>query len=179
MAYPQKLLAPGETIHYEMHPHWRGLIVPAITLVLTVFIGSWLFFLTDVSVLRWVIGVAMVVLVVWRVLVVFLQWITTEYVFTDRRIIVRRGLITRQGRDMPLSKVVNVSFTVPALGRVLNYGRLDIQSAGDDSDLDIVDVPNVESIQRDVYELNEQDDARRRRQSQQQDTDPVGPGDGT
>ena len=42
MAYPQKLLAPGETIHYEMHPHWRGLIVPAITLVLTVFIGSWL-----------------------------------------------------------------------------------------------------------------------------------------
>jgi hypothetical protein len=58
--------------------------------------------------------------------------------------------------------VNNVSFSVPFMGRILNYGRLVIQSAGDDSDLDIDDVPSVEKIQRDVYALYEQDDARRR-----------------
>jgi hypothetical protein len=58
--------------------------------------------------------------------------------------------------------VNNVSFSVPFMGRILNYGRLVIQSAGEDSDLDIDDVPNVEVIQRSVYSLYEQDDARRR-----------------
>lgn len=162
MAYPQKLLATGEEIQFELRPHWRAVIVPMIWLIATVFVGTWLFFMTDISWLRWVIAIAMLVLIVWRTIVRFLQWITTQYVFTNRRVITRMGLVTRKGRDMPLSKVVNVTFEVPAMGRVLNYGRLIIQTAGDDSDLVINDVPNVESIQRDVYELYEADDMRRR-----------------
>ena len=43
MAYPTKLLGEGETIEFEMHPHWRGLIAPVIWLLLTVFIGVWLY----------------------------------------------------------------------------------------------------------------------------------------
>jgi hypothetical protein len=63
---------------------------------------------------------------------------------------------------MPLSKVNNVSFEVSILGRVLNYGTLEVESASDDGDLIINDVPNVEDIQRKVYELHELDDSRRR-----------------
>ena len=37
MAYPQKLLAPGEVIRFETRPHWRAIIVPLIILVATVF----------------------------------------------------------------------------------------------------------------------------------------------
>ena len=48
-----------------------------------------------------------------------LYWLTTQYVFTNRRIIVRSGLIARHGRDMPLSKVNNVSFDVTAGGTVI------------------------------------------------------------
>ena len=33
MAYPTKLLGEGETIEFEMHPHWRGLIAPVIWLL--------------------------------------------------------------------------------------------------------------------------------------------------
>lgn len=171
MAYPQKLLATGEEIQFELRPHWRAVIVPILWLVLTVFVGTWLFFMTDISWLRWVIAIAMLVLIVWRTIVRFLQWITTQYVFTNRRVITRMGLVTRKGRDMPLSKVVNVTFEVPAMGRVLNYGRLIIQTAGDDSDLIINDVPNVETIQRDVYELYEADDLRRRQSGPSGSTD--------
>jgi uncharacterized membrane protein YdbT with pleckstrin-like domain len=99
--------------------------------------------------------------VLWAV-VPFLRWLTTEYTFTDRRIIVRSGIITRHGKDMPLSKVNNVSFFVPAMGRVLNYGELQIQSAGENDGLDIKDVPDVEDIQRKIYELIEADEKRRR-----------------
>ena len=162
MGYPKKLLADGETIQFELKPHWRALFVPIVVLVVIVFLGSWLYFLTTNSILRYAILAAGIVIVVWFAGLPFLRWLTTQFVFTNRRVIVRRGLLTKQGRDMPLAKVNNVSFSVPFMGRILNYGRLVIQSAGEDSDLDIDDVPNVEEIQRSVYSLYEKDDSRRR-----------------
>ena len=107
-----------------------------------------------------VLGGGILILALWAV-VPFLRWLTTEYVFTDRRIIVRSGIVTRQGRDMPLSKVNDVSFVVPMMGRILNYGALVIQSAGENEGLTIRDVPDVEEIQRDVYRLIEADERRR------------------
>jgi len=160
--YPEKLLAPGETIAFELKPHWRALIWPACVLVIEVFIATWAFFAFDNTVFRWVVVGVGVVILSWQVALPFLRWMTTQYVFTSRRIIVRRGLITKQGRDMPLSKVNNVSFEVGILGRILNYGTLEVESASDDGDLVIDDVPNVEDIQRQVYELHELDDSRRR-----------------
>ena len=172
MGYPQKLLSPDEVIKFETKPHWRAIIAPAIVLVLTVFgfafALTWLAdqapdsFLNWVGFAKWiVIAAAVLILILWAVKP-FLRWLTTDYVFTDRRIIVRRGIITRQGKDMPLSKINNVSFEVPALGRVLNYGALQIQSAGENDGLTIEDVPDVEEIQRQIYEFIEADDARRR-----------------
>lgn len=167
MGYPQRLLAPEETIKFETRPHWRALFVPAFTLIITLVIAavvlSWIASsLPNMEWLRWVIiGAAVLVLILWAV-VPFLRWVTTQYVFTDRRIIVRSGIITRQGKDMPLAKVNNVSFSVPAMGRILNYGALVIQSAGENDGLTIQDVPDVEDIQRNVYEYIEADEKRRR-----------------
>jgi uncharacterized membrane protein YdbT with pleckstrin-like domain len=112
------------------------------------------------------------------VILPFLRWLTTQYVFTDRRIILRRGLITKQGRDVPLAKVNNVSFNQSVLGRMFNFGELQIESANTDGSLRIADVPNVEDIQRDVYRLQEEDDVRRR-SSGGGATTPVLPTDGT
>jgi len=160
--YPEKLLAPGETIAFELKPHWRALIWQACVLVIEVFIATWAFFAFDSTIFRWIVVIVGVIILTWQVALPFLTWLTTQYVFTSRRIIVRRGLLTKQGRDMPLSKVNNVSFEVSVLGRVLNYGTLEVESASDDGDLVINDVPNVEDIQRQVYELHELDDSRRR-----------------
>ena len=122
MAYPQKLLAPDEKIQFETRPHWRALFVPIVILLATVFGMTWLYFWIDNEMLggtfiRWVVlAGGILILVLWAI-VPFLRWLTTEYVFTDRRIIVRSGIITRHGKDMPLAKVNNVSFFVPAMGR--------------------------------------------------------------
>lgn len=178
MGYPQKLLSQGEVIKFEMKPHWRALIWPMLLLIVVVGLGAFLFTLIPPPV-NLAIVVLVVVIIVWFSLIPFLRWITTQYVFTNRRVIIRRGLLTKQGRDMPLSKVNNVTFEVTFLGRILNFGRLIIQSAGEDSDLDIEDVPNVEVIQRDVYQLYEEDDARRRGVSERTGNEPVLPSDGT
>jgi len=160
--YPEKLLAPGETIAFELRPHWRALFLPILVLIAEVFIATWAFFAFDSTVFRWIVVAVGVFIVTWQVAIPFLRWLSTQYVFTSRRIIVRRGVLTKQGRDMPLSKVNNVSFQVSVMGRILNYGSLEIESASDDGDLIINDVPNVEDIQRQVYELHELDDSRRR-----------------
>jgi uncharacterized membrane protein YdbT with pleckstrin-like domain len=177
MAYPQKLLSDGETVQFELRPHFRALFVPIIVLLAEVFIGAWLFFLTDNTIVRWAIAIIFIVLFVPFVLVAFLRWLTTQYVFTNRRIITRRGIISKQGRDMPLSKVQNVSFDVSVMGRILNYGALKIDSANTEGDLIVEDVPNVEEIQREVYRLHEEDDERRRNRSTDPDTGYVPPAD--
>ena len=178
MTYPQKLLSDGETVEFELRPHFRALIVPIIVLLAIVFVGTWMFFWTDNTVFRWVIVIISAALFVPFVLVAFLRWITTQYVFTNRRVITRQGMLTRQGRDMPLSKINNVSFEVSVLGRILNYGTLRIESANE-SDLVIEDVPNVEKVQRELYSMHEEDDDRRRRRSVELGGDTVLPDDGT
>ena len=50
-------------------------------------------------------------LLVWLVVIPFLTWISSQYVITNRRIITRSGILARRGRDMPLSKVNDVSFS--------------------------------------------------------------------
>jgi len=179
MGYPTSLLSDGEKIAFEMKPHWRALLVPIIVLLVDVFVLSYLFFTFDNPWVRWPVIVIGLVVLVWGAAVPFARWITTQFVFTNRRIIVRRGLVSKTGRDMPLSKVNNVSFSVSVMGRILNYGTLSVESASENGDLVIDDVPNVEVIQREVYRLHEEDDERRRRRSSELGGDPVPPNDGT
>ena len=156
-----KNLVPGENVAFALKPHYRGLIRPLAVLGIGTVAGAWAFTLTDSSIIRWVIAGTAVFIAVWQVALPLGKWLTTEYIFTDRRIIVRRGMLSKQGRDMPLEKINSVSFEVPFLGRSLNYGTLELQSASDHGDLVIRDVPDVEGIQRKVYELREKDNSRR------------------
>lgn len=166
MGYPTKLLGEGEVIENEMRPHWRSLIVPIIVTLVTVILVSYLVGTLDADgfqggVRTGLIIAAVVVVLVWAVKP-FLDWLTTQYVFTNRRIIVRSGLLSRSGRDMPLSRVNNVTFDKSFVDRILNCGKLTVESAAENGTLVIDNVPNVESIQREVYRLYEEDDARRR-----------------
>jgi uncharacterized membrane protein YdbT with pleckstrin-like domain len=162
MGYPTKLLADDESIQYELKPHWRGLVVPVIVLLVTLGLGIWLIAKFDSSGVRWTVLIIMLLVLVVAVVRPFLYWMTTQYVITDHRIIVRTGLISRSGRDMPLSRVNDVSFKKSATERFLNCGTLMIESAGTQGQLIISSVPGVEDIQREIYRLHDEDDERRR-----------------
>lgn len=168
MGYPKDLLGQGETIEFEMKPHWRALLPPLFWLLGVIFVGvfvwAWLsgFDNPVAQLARWIVLAVAAFIVIVFSLRPFIYWVTTDYAFTNRRIIVRSGFIAKHGRDMPLSKVQNVSFDISVLGRILNYGRLSIVSASDE-ELVINDVPSVETIQREINRLHEEDDARRRR----------------
>lgn len=178
-------MGEGETIVLELKPHYRALIAPVLILLVAVFAGTWTFatwsswFSGPLGTIgRWTILVVAVVIVIVFVVRPAATWLSTQYVFTNRRIITRSGVMSKRGRDMPLAKVNNVSFEISVFGRLLNYGRLSIESASDEG-LMISDVPDVELVQREIYRLHEEDDERRRRRSAQAGGDPVLPDDGS
>ena len=67
----------------------------------------------------------------WRVL----EWREDWFVVTDRRLLLRTGLVTRRVAMMPLLKVTDMSYARPPAGRVLGYGEIVIESAGRDQAL--------------------------------------------
>lgn len=164
MGYPTKLLADDEEIVYEMRPHWRALVGPILVFLVTLGVGGFLLAKSgDNAIVRWIVLAVALVALFWWVLRPLAYWWTTIYVITNRRIIVRYGLIARNGRDMPLSRVNDVSFSHTVLDQILNCGTITIESAGEKGQLTMRGVPDVETIQRDIYRLHDEDDLRRRR----------------
>ncbi|MGH8894265.1 MAG: PH domain-containing protein [Actinomycetes bacterium] len=166
---PKKLLGEGEEVVMAMRPHWKEMAWPVLVLLVVSPLATYAAAVmpggdAQVWLRLTVIVVAGVILLKW-VVWPFLVWITTSYVVTDRRLITRVGVIARLGRDMPLSRVNDVTFEHSSLlERLLGCGTLVVESAGERGQLVLRDVPRVEEVQRDVYRLAEADEERRRRE---------------
>jgi uncharacterized membrane protein YdbT with pleckstrin-like domain len=164
MAFPQRLRAEDEQVVLDLHPHWKRLLVPALLVPVVVGVATYLLFvLPDGSTrtpLQWtVIGLAVIVLArfsVWP----FVGWQTTNYVLTTRRVVIRRGVFARSGRDIPLTRVNDVSFEHSLLDRLLRCGTLTIESAGERGQVVLPEVPDVELVQREVYRCVEEETRR-------------------
>jgi uncharacterized membrane protein YdbT with pleckstrin-like domain len=164
---PRRLLADDETVVMALRPHWKDLVVPALVLLVVSPLATYAAAVLpegDVQLWLRVLTVTAAVLVVLRWSVSpFLKWITTRYVITDRRLITRVGVISRAGRDMPLSRVNDVTFEHGGiLERIMRCGTLVVESASERGQLILRDVPRVEEVQRDVYRLAEANEQRRR-----------------
>lgn len=166
MAFPDSILDDGEVVIRNLRPHWRRVVIPIALLPIVVGLASYGWFtLPSDSARRWlrylILVVALLVLLRWTVRPL-LFWLTTRYVVTDRRVLMRNGVMSRTGRDVPLTRVNDVSFSRSPVERLFGSGTLTIESAGDRGQVVLVDVPQVEGVQRDIYRLVE-DEAQRLR----------------
>ena len=153
MAYPRKLLGEGEEVVLDLHQHWKVMVLPVLVLLATLGLTGFLVALVDDDLGRYaVLAVAALLLVVF-VLVPFLRWRTTLFVVTNERVVMRSGILSRQGRDVPLQRINDVSFQHSLLERVLGCGTLVVESAGERGQVTLTDVPHVERVQRTVYDL--------------------------
>jgi uncharacterized membrane protein YdbT with pleckstrin-like domain len=166
MAYPTKLLAADETLVHDLHPHWKALISPLITLVLVLGIGGFIAARIPDGDQQGLerLGVLLLALLLlgFYSLRPFLRWITTHFVITDRRVLVRTGILARTGRDIPLSRINDITFSHTFLERLLGCGTLVVESAGERGQVTLSEVPRVETVQRELYDLVESTDERLR-----------------
>jgi uncharacterized membrane protein YdbT with pleckstrin-like domain len=59
-----------------------------------------------------------------------LQRALSEFVITNRRIIIKTGFIARSTFEMNLSKIESVNVDQTAMGRIFNYGSITIIGTG-------------------------------------------------
>jgi len=160
VAFPRRLLGEDEEVVLDLHPHWKRLAVPAVLVPLVAGVATYAVVAMPSGSFqtagRWaVVAVALAVLLrfsVWP----WLRWLTTRYVLTTHRVVIREGVFGRRGRDIPLTRVNDVSFHHSLLERMLGCGTLTIESAGEHGQVELPEVPRVEEVQREVYRCVEE-----------------------
>jgi uncharacterized membrane protein YdbT with pleckstrin-like domain len=154
MAYPQKLLNPGEETIVDLHPHWwyfakevaRVAVFFALAIVVALFTGEG----SISGALRW-ISIALVVISGVGVALRWLSWLTTYFVVTSDRVIFRSGIISRRGVEIPLGRVNNVLFHQSLFERVIGAGDLLIESGGESGQQTFTDVRNPDRVQNAIH----------------------------
>jgi uncharacterized membrane protein YdbT with pleckstrin-like domain len=128
MPFPRKYLNEGEEIILDLRPHWFYLAGPVVALVAALVLAL---VVRDRS--AWILFpvLALAVLALVWFLGRYAKWITTNFVLTSDRLIYRSGVASRQGREIPLERLNDVSFHQSILQRILGAGDLLIESAGE------------------------------------------------
>src|SRR2546430_13502349 len=83
----------------------------------------------------WYIALAVVV----RYAYVVLSWWVERIVVTDKRILMTTGLFTTRVLMMPISKVTDLTYKRTMNGRMMGYGTINLESAGQIQELKNID----------------------------------------
>ncbi len=150
----ERFLLPAEERVLAVRRHWARLAEPALGAVAGLVLLMWLDqvlpmvpYVREVLLAGWVVLIARLA---WRVL----EWREDWFVVTDRRLLVRTGLVTRKVAMMPLIKVTDMSYSRPPLGRLLGYGELVLESAGRDQALRrITHLPDPDGLYLEICDL--------------------------
>jgi uncharacterized membrane protein YdbT with pleckstrin-like domain len=132
------------------------LVVPVLELLVVLAVAGYLLGTFDQHWARWTVAGVGVLLLLLLFVMPFLRWRTTMFVITTKRVVTREGVLTRSGRDIPLSRVNDVSFSHNLFERLLRCGTLTVESAGERGQVVLTDIPRVAEVQHKLYELTEQ-----------------------
>ena len=171
MAYDSPL-AGDEQLVLRLHPHWKTLIPPlllAVVVVAAALVAEVVIPPGSAAAAERLVvaAIAILALMVW-LMVPVLRWRTTTYELTTRRLKVRGGVVTRHGRDIPLARINDVSFSKGLLDRLLGSGRLVVESAGEHGQIVLTDIPRVEFTQATLFRLVEDEQRRLERNERNQ-----------
>lgn len=126
------LLLDSEEILLEVTPFKGPLIVPAILTIIFLVGSLVLIDYLPTSAPYWIgilLGIPFVISALW-LLVRSIKLKSTKYVITNQRVMSISGVISKNIRDIPLSKIQSVSYHQGILGRIFNIGSVVIESAG-------------------------------------------------
>lgn len=154
MKYPESMLSDGEEILAKFRPHWKSLVIP-IAWTLLVVIGLSLAPRLPSGLPRNLVYV--VLLLGWVVVAVVpaLRWWFTTFVLTNERLVLRKGVIARSGVEIPLEVINDVIFSQTVFERLLGFGDLIIESAGEMGQSRFSNIPRPDEFQSELYQARE------------------------
>lgn len=157
MAISRRLLNADESVLVSTRTHGKALLGPLLVLILIASVAGFLGTFTSFAgraqplLVAVVWGVAAVAAFLW-VVRPFLEWLTTTYTVTDQRLITRRGVLSRHGHDIPLSRISDVAYERGLLDRMLGCGTL-LVSVASEQRVKLHDIPHVEQVHLKIQDL--------------------------
>jgi uncharacterized membrane protein YdbT with pleckstrin-like domain len=123
-------LSPGERVIFQGHPSWRailgfylkGVLVAAIAGALVKLFGE-----SSATVFLVVLAIIAI-----TVLVGFVKRVATVYTITDRRLNIKRGIVSREVQETRLERVQNVNYRQSVYQRIVQIGDVDFDTAATD-----------------------------------------------
>ncbi len=164
MAISARTLAADEHVVASIRMHAKALIGPTVVLLATCWIAG---FLLAAAVSKGgrpaaEVLIALALLVVgWFAVRPFLRWLSTTYTITNRRVLLRSGVLRRAGRDVWLQAVADVWYERNIPDRLLGSGTLVVADASGFRRAVLRDVPGVRALQRILADLIRDDIAPR------------------
>lgn len=117
MSYVEQTLTAGERIVHRAHLHWYAYTGPA--------------FLALLGLVGLAAGVAWPLMVgAAALLVAFLNARTSEFTVTNRRVVLKVGIIRRRSVELLLSKVESIGVDQGITGRILKFGTVSVGGSG-------------------------------------------------
>jgi hypothetical protein len=131
-AYTAATLQPDERPLHQTHIHWialSGAVIGAVLCLIVIvpiaMFASWRDFYWAWLLLVIPVGILLSAAVTVK---------TSELVITDRRVLIKVGFIQRHTFEMFISKIESVAVFQSMLGRLLNYGTVEIRGTGGSSE---------------------------------------------
>lgn len=162
MSYLRNLLGDGEEIIFSTRQHW--FIPLAHVLTETVLIGLLIAaafvvpaaFKQIPAQLVYIGAAALGIIVFFSALGDILRWQNEQFVITDRRVLQLQGVVNKHVLDSSLEKINDVQLEQSWVGRLFNYGDLQILTASDEG------INRMRAIERPIEFKRAMQDARAR-----------------
>jgi uncharacterized membrane protein YdbT with pleckstrin-like domain len=147
-------LLPTERRVIRVRMHWavmaKDLSLTGLFLLLMVVLQEYLPSSVVVDNLTFYLALAAVI----RFTVKVILWWIERIIITDKRVMLAQGIITHKVGMMPLSKVTDLTFERTLSGRMLGYGTIIVESAGQIQALNQINyMPRPEEIYEALSEL--------------------------
>jgi uncharacterized membrane protein YdbT with pleckstrin-like domain len=158
-------LEPGEQIIFEGHPSWRSILGFYLKGLLVVIVaGAIAAGVTKVTgdkeVKKGVVAAVAIAVLVLVILAGWLKRLFTTYSISNRRLHIKRGIISRDEQQTQINRVQNVNTHQSILERMLQVGTVDFDTAaGDDYDFKFAGVADPREVVEAVHRAQRESEA--------------------
>lgn len=132
MSYLDEHLLDGEQIVYRARLHWTIFIISIIVVVLGIVLAV---VLRMYEPQYWYLGAALSGIGLLLAVGPVINYVSTEFAVTNKRVLSKTGFIQRESDETLLSKVEAVAVDQGVLGRLLGFGTVTITGSGGTEDL--------------------------------------------
>jgi len=153
-------LLPGEKLVLKTHQHWivlvKSLVIPVVLLAIALIVDLTVKSGTGIPHFwTYVTLVAVAIAGLWLI-VVWVRWQATAYTLTDQRIKIESGVFGRSSKTIPIDRVQDCTTHQTLIGRMLGYGRVEVDAAGAQGAEVLDHLPNPGTFRDQVFVLSEQ-----------------------